>query len=685
MARQLSLSFALIAAVLVVLGGMTSGTQAQTLQASIAAKTAALGRLAAIAEAAHNDRCSLLGSCGSACSVPACGSDFPSNKGFHCNGTFGLDSSLCGSTCNGMVRSMQSSVVRIPPQTDFNDLSTQTFVCSTRNMDSEFSSQLRSRDLRAWQYIGHSSGAIRIFPGAPQARTATCDNYDARLRPWFIAASSGPKDIVIVIDNSGSMSQVNDQISANSATRMAVVKNAVDQILGTFTANDFIGVVRFSTDAAALGTPTPTGLLQGTAANIANLRDAVSLVSPDRDTNMAPGFTKAFDLLANSRESTSNCTRIILFLTDGAATDGSTIAASQTTIEAAIAAGQTRLEGVGNRQRAHIFTYSMSSQADNTIPRAVACANSGVWASISSGADPLSKMRGYFSFLSASISATEVRWTTPYEDAFGLGRMVTGARAIYDRTQGVNLVVGVVGADVTLAELQAHGDTTNEILNELINQGRQCPSISLSQCQLQLLRNQESYTCPSGPTVASCSTEVIAPIACSGSGSLNQYLCSGLNANTRIASSNARSLADVACCGSSCPASLLVGGGGGSTGGGGESSSNTGAIVGGIVGGIVVIIIIVVIAVLVTGKKKPGPANNNGRNTPPPPRNEAEYPAAPAPHNQHQYPPQQQYPQYPQYPPQGAQQGNPGYPAHPSDSGQGGHYPPPPSYGQASA
>ena len=32
-----------------------------------------------------------------------------------------------------------------------------------------------------------------------------CSDYDARFRPWYAAAASGPKDVVLTLDNSGSM------------------------------------------------------------------------------------------------------------------------------------------------------------------------------------------------------------------------------------------------------------------------------------------------------------------------------------------------------------------------------------------------------------------------------------------------------------------------------------------------
>ena len=51
-------------------------------------------------------------------------------------------------------------------------------------------------------YFGSSTGAFRIIPAQ---HSEICGDYDPRCRPWFVAASSGPKDVVLVLDVSGSM------------------------------------------------------------------------------------------------------------------------------------------------------------------------------------------------------------------------------------------------------------------------------------------------------------------------------------------------------------------------------------------------------------------------------------------------------------------------------------------------
>ena len=37
--------------------------------------------------------------------------------------------------------------------------------------------------------------------------------YDPRVRPWYVGASSGPKDVIIVLDTSGSMNSLGRMVS----------------------------------------------------------------------------------------------------------------------------------------------------------------------------------------------------------------------------------------------------------------------------------------------------------------------------------------------------------------------------------------------------------------------------------------------------------------------------------------
>lgn len=54
----------------------------------------------------------------------------------------------------------------------------------------------------------------------------TDSNFDPRFRPWYANSATGPKDIVILIDKSGSM---------NTNGRMGMAKDAAKKVLMTLT------------------------------------------------------------------------------------------------------------------------------------------------------------------------------------------------------------------------------------------------------------------------------------------------------------------------------------------------------------------------------------------------------------------------------------------------------------------
>ncbi|KAL7532149.1 LOW QUALITY PROTEIN: hypothetical protein ACHAXR_006045 [Thalassiosira sp. AJA248-18] len=86
----------------------------------------------------------------------------------------------------------------------------------------------------SWTYFGAHNGLFRKIPATYQEE---CGQYDPRHRPWFVAASSGPKDVVLVIDTSGSM---------NDYGRIDLAKEAAITVVSTLTVADRVAVVSFS-------------------------------------------------------------------------------------------------------------------------------------------------------------------------------------------------------------------------------------------------------------------------------------------------------------------------------------------------------------------------------------------------------------------------------------------------------
>ena len=75
-------------------------------------------------------------------------------------------------------------------------------------METKFNELDDGRDKRyGISYIGTSLGSFRAYPTFRQVDpdTGECTDYDPRFRPWYVIATSGAKNVLLMIDTSGSM------------------------------------------------------------------------------------------------------------------------------------------------------------------------------------------------------------------------------------------------------------------------------------------------------------------------------------------------------------------------------------------------------------------------------------------------------------------------------------------------
>ena len=363
--------------------------------------TSSISNLVAVLTTKVNERC--LSSCTSSATVAGCGNTFPESKGFTCRDDWG-HLSTCPSS--PLIRSNQTTSVLFAPNTSPDDAAVSTFVCSTQNLHQTFAAQLNTTPYIAWQYFASYTGATRMFPAAPAPRSL-CGSFDVRQTAWYAAATTGPKDLVLVIDVSGSMA-IFDPVQGK--TRMQLMQRSVNRILDSLTDNDFVNIVAFSTLANVLG--PKNGLLRATSANVGTLKAAVANLNPQGNTFFGKAFEVAFSLYNASTSSGCN-NKFMIFATDGVSGDNA--------------------DDVYNTVEAHqsitnpipMLTFSYTDDADTTIPRFLACQYNGIWSKINNGADPAAEMAAYEQFISAGIATESARWTAPHADPFGLGQVVT--------------------------------------------------------------------------------------------------------------------------------------------------------------------------------------------------------------------------------------------------------------------
>ena len=483
---------------------------------------AIVNRLADEAIAEFNTRCSASCSSSSSCSRlacmnplgrPSCTTDYGSTQVTTFQGK-------CTQSCSRRQVDFENSVVRFPstnPSRLSNDEVT-TETCWTRNMEDRFrqelSGSLESTTLR-WQYIGTPNGFYRIYPGSAQE---SCNSYDPRVRPWYVAATSGPKNVILVVDVSGSMGGLG---------RLSLAKDAAKTVVNTLTNFDYVGLVTFSGSARVVPIGGSSLLVPATNNNLVLLSNAIDSLSANGQTNFEDAFNTAFNLLENSRtaESFVNCHSAILFLTDGRPTVGNIRDRNSL-----VSLVDTRNQG----DKATIFTFALGSGASQDIPKAIACANKGIFISVPDGGDLRSSMSqyyDYFSTLRQSVDNLSPIWVEPYVDFFGLGDVTTVSRALYDSSTDPPRLYGVVAVDILIRDLRNADPTNWQQTITYLSRQVQCPALrNVSECQLDAIRVSRgnsksrcgSNSCTQTNIGHSCPSHGTSPNFCSASRSSYQ-------------------------------------------------------------------------------------------------------------------------------------------------------------------
>ncbi len=103
----------------------------------------------------------------------------------------------------------------------------------------------------------------------------------------YVGASSGEKDVLIIIDKSGSMKEKN---------RMTLAATAAKSVLGTLGQRSYVNVIMFNNAVAK--SCFGDELVRATAANVEQLKNWIDKVAkdPGSGTDFKNAFTAAFDI-----------------------------------------------------------------------------------------------------------------------------------------------------------------------------------------------------------------------------------------------------------------------------------------------------------------------------------------------------------------------------------------------------
>ncbi|XP_072238196.1 voltage-dependent calcium channel subunit alpha-2/delta-2-like isoform X2 [Leuresthes tenuis] len=308
----------------------------------------------------------------------------------------------------------------------------------TQALEKVFMENSREDPSLLWQAFGSATGVTRYYPATPWKTPDKIDLYDVRRRPWYIQGASSPKDMVILVDVSGSV----------SGLTLKLIKASVMEMLDTLSDDDYVNVARFNEKAEAV-VPCFKHLVQANVRNKKIFKEAVQQMQAKGTTDYKSGFHFAFNQLLNrTNVPRANCNKIIMLFTDG---------------------GEDRAQDVFMQynwpnKTVRVFTFSVGQHNYDVTPlQWIACTNKGYYFEIRSICAIRINTQEYLDVLGrpmvlAGSEAKQVQWTNVYQDALGLGMVVTGTLPVFNLTMDGNsqnqLILGVMGVDVHLDEIK---------------------------------------------------------------------------------------------------------------------------------------------------------------------------------------------------------------------------------------
>uniref|UniRef100_A0A8C2PUS6 Calcium voltage-gated channel auxiliary subunit alpha2delta 1 n=1 Tax=Cyprinus carpio TaxID=7962 RepID=A0A8C2PUS6_CYPCA len=284
-----------------------------------------------------------------------------------------------------------------------------------------------------WQVFGSATGLARYYPASPwmdaRKTPSKIDLYDVRRRPWYVQGAASPKDMLILVDASGSV----------SGLTLKLIRTSVSEMLETLSDDDYVNVVHFNTKVN--NTACFDHLVQANVRNKKILKDAVQNITAKGITNYTKGFEFAFNQLSNQNITRANCNKIIMLFTDG---------------------GEERAEEIFSRynidKKVRVFTFSVGQHNYDTGPiKWMACANKGYFYEIPSIGAIRINTQEYLDVMGRPMvlaDAKEVQWTNVYLDALVQPIFNEHNRNLTKQDKINQLILGVMGVDVSLDDIK---------------------------------------------------------------------------------------------------------------------------------------------------------------------------------------------------------------------------------------
>ncbi|XP_076313595.1 voltage-dependent calcium channel subunit alpha-2/delta-3-like isoform X2 [Tachypleus tridentatus] len=204
----------------------------------------------------------------------------------------------------------QYSAMHVPTNVYDKDPEVVNAIKWSEYLTTTFRNNLAVDPALTWQFFCSSTGFLRLFPAMKWPQTEGPDLYDCRMRHWYVQTAASAKDVVILLDGSGSM----------TGLRKEIARNVVFSILDTLSDNDYLSILRFSDIIEPVVPCFENSLVQANEQNIRELKEHLETLDTRNIANFTLGLVTAFEILQkyNRTGQGSQCNQAIMLITDGA-------------------------------------------------------------------------------------------------------------------------------------------------------------------------------------------------------------------------------------------------------------------------------------------------------------------------------------------------------------------------------
>ena len=393
-----------------------------------------------------------------------CGTNFPFPS--KCNEKFILNKCQClnsnmstGSYLNDLESTVSFPVTLAKLLNLYNTYNQEIkeLICATEFLGKEFKILSDKYPMAKWQYFGGYVEMIRDYPAQE-----ICNFINYVSTTWFVSSTTGPKNIVFIIDVSESM---------NYKNKINYVINALVNFVRTLGFRDWAGLVIFNSTAQTF----KTSMIRMSNQNKEEMIEFIKKLQPQGLSNYEEGFKAAYEVYAATQDddySSINCQTIFMFFSDGKPN-----------------MGESQPENLINlikswdkktNANAHISLFNIARKNIENLLHLISCAMKGYYFYIPSY-NRITEFIAKFILL-IHIKQSGPVWSEPYFDNSGLGWVITLNYAIHDEN---NFFIGVLGIDFLYESLSNLDPSINltKILSAQTN--KTCENQDSNDCKLE--------------------------------------------------------------------------------------------------------------------------------------------------------------------------------------------------------